>query len=74
MIKREKNLIIQTLKNLLWPEVCPFCGNVHRDGTCPACQNKLEELFIREPRCMQCGKPVRNIGGDPAVTGTAAIV
>ena len=61
MKKRKKNLIIQTLKNLLWPEVCPFCGNVHRGGACPACQNKLEELFIREPRCMQCGKPVRNM-------------
>lgn len=61
MKKRKKNLIIETLKNLLWPEVCPFCGNVHRGGACPACQNKLEELFIREPRCMQCGKPVRNM-------------
>ena len=45
--------------NLLWPEVCPFCGNVYKEGVCPACQKKLEELFIREPRCMQCGKPVR---------------
>jgi len=43
----------------LWPEVCPFCGRVSSQGICTACRGKAEELRIRGPRCMQCGKPVR---------------
>ncbi len=45
----------------LWPEVCPFCGRVHSQGICMACRRELEGLRIREPRCMRCGKPVRNM-------------
>ena len=43
----------------LWPEVCPFCGKAYRQGICTACRRKLEHLKVREPRCMQCGKPIR---------------
>lgn len=44
---------------LLWPEICPFCGKASRVGTCPECREKLRKLEIQEPRCMQCGRPVR---------------
>lgn len=44
---------------LLWPEVCPFCGKVYRKGICPACKEKLKKLWIVQPFCMKCGKPVR---------------
>lgn len=44
---------------LLWPEICPFCGKVYKDGICPACKAKLKKLSIGQPRCMKCGKPVR---------------
>lgn len=44
---------------LLWPEICPFCGKVYEKGICPACEIKLNELLINHPRCMKCGKPVR---------------
>ena len=45
---------------LLWPEICPFCGKASRQGICPACRKALDRLVIREPRCMQCGRPVRS--------------
>lgn len=44
---------------LLWPEVCPFCGRVYRDGICPACKIKIQRLRIEQPKCMKCGKPLR---------------
>lgn len=44
----------------LWPETCPFCGRVSSQGICTECRRKTEALRIREPRCMRCGKPVRN--------------
>jgi ComF family protein len=46
---------------LLWPEVCPFCNSVYRTGICPSCRKKIQKIQIREPRCMQCGKPVRRM-------------
>ena len=56
--------IIKTIKDkiiiLLWPEVCPFCQKVCKDGICAECRKKLESLKIREPRCMQCGKQIRS--------------
>ena len=42
----------------MWPEVCPFCGRVSRQGICTGCREKLKTLRIKEPRCMRCGKPV----------------
>lgn len=55
LIKRIKDFAIR----LLWPEVCPFCERVYRDGICPECKEKLRRLKVVEPRCMKCGKPVR---------------
>lgn len=44
---------------ILWPETCPFCGKVNKDGVCAKCARAAEKLFVVEPRCMKCGKPVR---------------
>lgn len=52
--------IMERAVTWLWPEVCPFCGRVSSQGICVACRGKLGELKVREPRCMQCGKPVRH--------------
>lgn len=52
--------IINFILKLLWPEVCPFCGKVNKIGICPACREKLEQLSVKDPKCMRCGKPVRH--------------
>ena len=56
--------LFQTLRGSvvkwLWPEVCPFCGKVSSQGICAGCRRKIDDLKVREPRCMQCGKPVQD--------------
>lgn len=49
-----------SIKELLWPNVCPFCGKASEEGICPACRERTYPLVIREPKCMKCGKPVRH--------------
>lgn len=49
----------EKLLQLLWPNICPFCGKAERSGICVSCRKKLRALTVREPRCMKCGKPVR---------------
>ncbi len=51
--------IFTQIQKLLWPEVCPFCGKASNSGICQKCRKQLEKLKIKEPRCMQCGRPVR---------------
>lgn len=46
-------------EEILWPNTCPFCGRVNAGGVCAVCRKKAEELIVKEPRCMKCGKPVR---------------
>lgn len=41
---------------LLYPDTCPMCGRVTDEGICLNCRKKL--LYIEEPRCMRCGKPL----------------
>ena len=57
--------IIQDIKEniivLFWPETCPFCQKVCKEGICTECRERLEFLRIREPRCMQCGKQIRSM-------------
>lgn len=48
-----------SLKEIFWPNTCPFCGKVSAEGICAACRKKAERLLLKEPRCMKCGKPVR---------------
>lgn len=45
----------------LWPEVCPLCKSASRIGICGTCREKTAALIVRQPRCMQCGKPVRQM-------------
>lgn len=52
MIREGKNKIL----SLLYPDRCPFCGNLSDGGLCPDCREKL--TYIEEPRCMRCGKPL----------------
>lgn len=47
------------LLELLFPVRCPICDRAVPYGKliCPACREKL--AFIGGPRCMKCGKPLR---------------
>lgn len=45
------------LKELLYPHKCPFCGTVTTDSICGVCRQNV--IFVEEPRCKKCGKPVR---------------
>lgn len=42
--------------DLLYPPVCPFCGEISGEGICGTCREKV--FYIEEPRCMKCGKPL----------------
>ena len=46
------------LLDLLYPPVCPFCGKLSSEGICAACRKKI--IYVSEPRCMHCGKPLRD--------------
>lgn len=48
---------LETILGWLYPHVCPFCGKVTEERICGPCRKKL--VYIGEPRCMRCGKPVR---------------
>ena len=61
MNHKKINKIKESIISLLWPEVCPFCQKVCRDGICKECRKKLELVKVREPRCMQCGKQIRSV-------------
>ncbi len=41
--------------DLLFPRRCPVCGGIS-DGICAQCKKKL--LYIRQPLCFCCGRPV----------------
>lgn len=51
-------MLKKKILQLLWPEVCPFCQKAWKMGPCPTCKKEIQKLIIKEPRCMQCGKPV----------------
>ena len=58
-----KKILIQIYENMtewFWPEICPFCGKASRQGICDVCRKELDYLKVKEPRCMQCGKPIRH--------------
>lgn len=52
-MKEYKNLFYE----LLYPNVCPFCGSLVREGMCGECEEKV--VYVQEPYCKKCGKPVR---------------
>lgn len=54
--KKERIRWLDSLLELLYPHTCPFCGKVTKEEICSACKGKLP--YIKEPRCMRCGKPL----------------
>lgn len=43
--------------DLIYPRVCPFCGEISKNGICRECSIKI--VYIEEPCCMRCGKPLK---------------
>lgn len=46
--------------NVLYPRCCPVCHRILKDQNtlvCPECAGKPR--LVREPRCMKCGRPVK---------------
>lgn len=45
--------------DLIYPKICPLCGNIvpfGRGMVCPGCAGRL--TYACQPYCMRCGKPV----------------
>lgn len=49
--------IAERVTGLLYPKTCPFCGRVSQEDVCGVCRRRIR--YIEEPRCMRCGKPIR---------------
>ena len=45
--------------DIVYPPRCPFCGNITNQKICDLCKMKIH--YIKEPRCMKCGKPVETM-------------
>ncbi len=52
--KNFKEIVLE----LLYPTVCVLCGGVSKEGVCAKCLS--EYAPISHPRCMCCGKPIKN--------------
>lgn len=48
---------MRRILDLIYPHTCPLCGKVTTEQVCGICRSRLE--YIEEPRCMRCGKPLR---------------
>lgn len=49
----------ERLLGILYPRVCPICGEIVRGKeayACPECRRKVR--FVMEPRCKKCGKAI----------------
>ena len=53
--------------DIIYPVKCPFCGKIvsaglekrtAHNGICSKCREKI--IYIGEPRCKKCGKPIRS--------------
>jgi len=57
-IKQKIQDVQERLLSLLYPNVCPFCGNILKEQglICSKCEFLLP--YIDEPRCKKCGKPL----------------
>lgn len=51
------NIRNQSFKDYLFPHRCPFCQRAEEKEICIYCAKKI--VWIAEPRCKKCGKPVR---------------
>lgn len=43
---------------LIYPNVCHFCGRISKEEMCNECRKEI--VYITEPRCKRCGRPVRS--------------
>ena len=43
--------------DFLYPNTCCFCGKVSRKSLCEKCEKEI--IYVEEPRCKRCGKPIR---------------
>lgn len=55
---REYRNLWNKILEILYPTVCPFCGQLSKDGMCEGCRTKV--VYVIEPLCKKCGKPIRN--------------
>ncbi len=44
--------------DVLYPRTCCFCGKVSKTSMCDVCAKEI--VYIEEPRCKRCGKPIRS--------------
>lgn len=56
-IKKKLFKVLDRCLSLLYPRTCCFCGKVSVTEICDDCREKA--IYIEEPRCKKCGKPVR---------------
>lgn len=54
MIKQYQEYLLE----LLYPNVCPFCGKISIEGICKQCIGKIQ--YVQEPLCKKCGKPIKD--------------
>ena len=43
-----KHKILNTIIDILFPQVCSICGKLNQEGLCVKCRNMLEKLAIFE--------------------------
>lgn len=51
--------MLQTILDIIYPVRCPICAEIvvpKGDRVCSSCKDKL--LYISEPRCKKCSKPI----------------
>ena len=49
--------IFKVVAELLYPNRCVFCEELCKESVCVKC--KQEVIYITEPNCKKCGKPIR---------------
>ena len=57
MTEKRRKKPAQRILDLLYPQVCPLCGEISAEGVCRKCKGRV--LYIQEPRCLHCGKPLK---------------
>ena len=57
VLKKSGKKVKAVILNLLYPGRCIFCGKVG-ESICCRCEKKM--IWIREPRCMRCGKMLKD--------------
>ena len=67
-LRRFTRVLFHFIGILLYPGICPFCGDVstdpfsEQDGICPSCRQTIRT--IGDPYCLKCGKPLEDAGDE----------